>query len=70
MVLTKIVKGLIHVYAKNGDLQYSYWSVGDYTDYVQAKCKTQAWCNEANQEAGYEKFTCEIVNLYGEATKW
>lgn len=70
MVLTKIVKGLIHSYAKNGELQFSFWSCGDYTNYVDAKCRVQEWCNKQNEEAGYEKYTCEIINLYGEATKW
>lgn len=70
MVLTKLVKCIIHVNDENGELRYSFWSCGDYTSYEEAKCNVQNWCNEMNKEESYKKFSCEVVNLYGEATKW
>lgn len=70
MKLVKLVKAVIHVYAKNGDLQYSFWNCGDHNDHITAKYEIHDWCITQNEEAGYEKYHYEIVNLYGEATKW
>lgn len=70
MKLVKLVKAIYHVYAKNNELQYSFWDAGDHDNNVTCKCRAQEWCNMRNAEEGYEKYTCEVVNLYGEATKW
>ena len=70
MVLLKLIKTVIHVYAKNKELQYSFWSCGDYTDEEIAKIQEEDWCKRQNEEAGYTKYTYEIVRLYGEIRKW
>lgn len=70
MKLVKIIKTVIHVYAKNKDLQYSFWGASDYTDEDIAEMQQQDWCRKKNAEAGYTKYTFELVKLYGEVRKW
>lgn len=73
--LISIKKIVYHAWAKNGELQYSFYGAGDYenNDFRKegdAEEVGRQTCQAWNAMEEYDKYTFEIVRLYGECSEW
>lgn len=65
-----IKKIVYHAHAKNGERQYSFYGAGDFKFNEDPEEVGRETCEYWNANEEYEKFTFEVVRLYGECSEW